>query len=210
MLPIDVLVRHFNSVFNRLTDPLPVVFCSAFFVPSDPALDPLFTLSELEVAFRKLSNSTAPGVTGIGNDVLKELYRLPGGPEFFLDMFNACLESGNLPDPWRCTEIFLLYKGKGDPRDPGSYRRIALMESTLKLYERLLFARLSTWAFSRGLIPDSQFGFRPRSSTLDAVFVFVTLITKYVLLQNNFLYTCLIDFQKAFPSVNRAQLLTKL
>ncbi len=210
VLPVDVLVKHFNAVFNRTTDPVPAVFCSAFFLPSDPALDPLFTLSELEAAFRKLTGGTAPGVTGIGNDVLKELYRLPGGPEFFLDMFNACLDSGSLPDPWRCTEIFLLYKGKGELTDPGSYRGIALMESTLKLYERLLFARLSTWAFFHGLIPDSQFGFRPRSSTLDAVFVFSTLIVKYVLLQNTPLYTCLIDFQKAFPSVNRAQLLAKL
>ncbi len=125
-------------------------------------------------------------------------------------MFNACMECGSVPYPWRCTEIFLLYKGKGELIDPGSYRGIALMESTLKLYERLLFARLSVWAFSRGLIPDNQFGFRPRSSTLDAVFVFVSLVTKYVLLQGSQLFTCLVDFQKAFPSVNRSQLLAKL
>jgi hypothetical protein len=187
-----------------------MVFCSNFFLASDPVLDNLFTLSKLEVAFCSLDRGTAPGVTGIGNDVLKDLYRLPGGPEFFLDMFNTCMESGDLPYPWRCTEIFLLYKGKGELTDPGSYRGIALMESTLKLDERLLFARLSVWAFSRGLIPDSQFGFRPRSSTLDAVFVFSSLVTKYVLLQGTQLYTCLVDFQKAFPSVNRAQLLQKL
>jgi hypothetical protein len=210
VLPIDVLVSHFTAVFNRQSDPVPMVFCSNFFAPSDVVLDGLFTLSELEVAVNALDRGTAPGVSGIGNDVLKELFRLPGGPGFFLDMFNACMESGVIPDPWRCTEIFLLFKGKGELTDPGSYRGIALMESTLKLYERLLFARLSVWAASRGLIPDSQFGFRPRSSTLDAVFVFVTLVTKYVLIQGSQLFTCLVDFQKAFPSVNRAQLLFKL
>jgi hypothetical protein len=96
---------------------------------------------------------------------------LPGGPQFFTNLFNACLEGGRLPDLWRCTEIFLIYKGKGDVADPGSYRGIALMESCLKVYEKLLYNRLSSWAHSRGLIPDCQFGFRPRSSTLDAVFV---------------------------------------
>jgi hypothetical protein len=139
-----------------------------------------------------------------------DVFRLPGGAAFFLNLFNACLEGGSLPDLWRCTEIFLLYKGKGDLANPGSYRGIALMESALKLYERLLYNRLSVWARSRGLIPDCQFGFRPRSSTLDAVFVFYTLLAKYVSVMGSNLFVCLIDFQKAFPSVNRAQLLCKL
>jgi hypothetical protein len=84
------------------------------------------------------------------------------------------------------------------------------MESTLKLYEKLLFNRLMPWASARNLLPDCQFGFRPRSSTLDAVFVIFALVTKYVLVQGGCLYTALIDFQKVFPSVNRAQLLAKL
>jgi hypothetical protein len=161
----------------------------------------------LEAAVRELDRGTAPGVTGIGNDVLLELFRLPGGSSFMLSLYNACFDSGSLPDLWRCTEIFLLYKGKGDITSPGSYRGIALMESSLKLYERLLFNRLSVWAKSRGMIPDCQFGFRPRSSTLDAVFVFFTLLTKYVVIRGASLFVCLIDFQRAFPSVNRAQLL---
>ncbi len=84
------------------------------------------------------------------------------------------------------------------------------MESMLKIYERLLFRRLSMWARSRGLIPDCQFGFRPCSSTLDAVFVFFALLVKYVIVQGSSLFVCLVDFQKAFPSVNDAQLLSKL
>ncbi len=210
VLPIDILVSHFSAVFNRVADPVPMVFCEHDFAVSDLELDSLFTSDELEFSVRELDRGTAPGVTGIGNDILKDLYRLPGGSEFFLGLFNACLEGGVLPEQWRCTEIFLLYKGKGDLADPGSYRGIALMESMLKLYERLLFHRLSRWAHARGLIPDCQFGFRPRSSTLDAVFVFFSLIVKYVWVRGEKLFVCLIDFQKAFPSVNRALLLHKL
>jgi hypothetical protein len=153
-----------------------MVFCDRDFAVEDEAMDELFTEGELETAMRALDRGTAPGVTGIGNDVLLDLYKLPSGPLFFLNLFNACLVGGRLPDLWRCTEIFLLYKGKGDIASPGSYRGIALMESMLKVYERLLFGRLSIWARSRGLIPDCQFGFRPRSSTLDAVFVFFSLV----------------------------------
>jgi hypothetical protein len=35
--------------------------------------------------------------------------------------------------------MFLLYKGKGDPLIPNSYRAIALLDGFLKVYERLLF-----------------------------------------------------------------------
>jgi hypothetical protein len=60
------------------------------------------------------------------------------------------------------------------------------------------------------VIPDSQFGFRAGAGTLDAVFVFFTLVLKYFGLQGLCLFVALIDFQKAFPSVNRAWLIEKL
>jgi hypothetical protein len=209
VLPIDALVGHFRAVFNRASDPIPLVFVDDS-VPTDDPIDSPFTLEELDSAMGLLSRGTAPGATGIGNDILLDLYRLEGGPAFFLNLFNACLLGEQLPDIWCCTEIFLLYKGKGLASDPNSYRGIALMDSSLKLFERLLFARLSSWAVANDLIPDVQFGFRARSSTLDAVFVFFTLVAKVVGLQGRQLFVALIDFQKAFPSVNRALLLDKL
>jgi hypothetical protein len=208
-LPIDVLAHHFVSVFNRQADPVPMVFSECFEV-QDEHLDSPLVLSEVESAFRALDRGMAPGASGVGNDVLIDLFRLPGGPNFFLCLFNACFLSGSLPAAWRCTEIFLLYKGKGCLSDPNSYRGIALMESALKILERILHARLSRWAFARSLIPDCQFGFRPRAGTLDAVFVLYTLLVKYVLVKRSRLFVALIDFQKAFPSVNRALLLDKL
>jgi hypothetical protein len=209
-LPIDTLVHHFCSVFNREGDPVPVVFCDPFPSEEDSDLDAPFSLEELEGAVRGLSRGTAPGTTGVGNDVLISLFHLPGGPEFFLALFNACLEGAELPHIWRCTEIFLLYKGKGLLTDPGSYRGIALMDSSLKLYEKLLYARLAPWASARSLIPDCQFGFRAGAGTLDAVFVLFSLIWKYANVLKSPLFAALIDFQRAFPSVSRSLLIAKL
>ncbi len=208
-LPVDTLVHHFQSVFNRTGDAVPFVFAEPGSV-GDDVLDPCFSMEELESAFGQLARGTAPGTTGIGNDVLRSLFTVPGGPDFFLCLFNACLEGAELPSVWRCTEVFLLYKGKGLVTDPGSYRGIALMDSSLKLFERLLYARLAPWAARRDLIPDCQFGFRARAGTLDAVFVFLTLIWKYVTVKRSRLFVALIDFAKAFPSVNRALLVQKL
>jgi hypothetical protein len=187
-LPIDVLVQHFSAVFNRSTDPVPVVFCDNFEEIRDELLDPLFTLTELDRAFSALHHGMAPGASGIGNDVILDLYRVEGGPTFFLHLFNACFSGGTLPLAWRCTEIFLLYKGKGSLTDPNSYRGIALMESTLKVFERLLYGRLSIWARQKELIPECQFGFRARAGTLDAIFVLFTVITKYVVAKGSRLF----------------------
>lgn len=209
-LPIDTLVRHFCAVFNRTLDPIPVVFGSSH-PAEDDGLDRLFDLDELEAAVRDLLGGTAPGPTGIGNDVLKTLHSLPDGPTFLLNLFNACLLGAELPRVWRCcTEIFLLYKGKGAVSDPGSYRGIALMESSLKLYERPLYTRLVSWAVKKELIPPCQFGFRSGAGTLDVVFVFMSLIFKYVGGRRSSLFVALINFQKAFPSINWALLIEKL
>jgi hypothetical protein len=154
-----------------VSDPVPVVF-SGHSPCKDEKLDKPFDVEELESALRELSRGTAPGSTGIGNNILLDVSKLPGALDFMLNLFNACLEGAELPVIWRCTEIFLLYKGKGLLTDPGSYRGIALMDSCLKLYERLLYARLAPWAASRGIIPDCQFGFRAGAGTMDAIFVF--------------------------------------
>ena len=103
---------------------------------------------------------------GPGNYVLLSLVKLPEGLDLFLYIFNACFESGTLPDPWRVSEIFILFKGKGNVLDPNSYHGIALLDSCFKLHERLLYHWLKTWAFANELILHSQFGFRPRQEPL--------------------------------------------
>lgn len=52
---------------------------------------------------------------------------------------------------------------------------------------------------------DAQFGFRPGLSTVDAIFVFQSLISK-TLCNKKRLYCCFVDFQKAFDSINRCKL----
>jgi hypothetical protein len=66
--------------------------------------------------------------------------------------------------------MFVLYKGKG-PIDAGdSYRAISLTDIIGKLFERVIFARALCWFETSAYAKLPQFGFRPRSSTQDAVF----------------------------------------
>jgi hypothetical protein len=135
---------------------------------------------------------------------------VPGVKKFLLDLFNSCLLGGSIPAAWGKCEMFLMYKGKGDPLLPNSYRAIALLDCFLKLYERLLFHRLDTWSRSLALIPPAQFGFRPRSGTLDAIFVLNKILERFVLRGSGLVFAALIDFKSAFPSVDRSLLFNKL
>jgi hypothetical protein len=90
--------------------------------------------------------------------------------------FTRCLDVGKVPAVWNTAEMFVLYKGKG-PIDQGdSYRAISLTDIVGKLFERVIFARVMTWFEASDLASLPQFGFRPRSSTHDAVFCLKSVI----------------------------------
>jgi hypothetical protein len=208
-LPVDALCAHFSNLFNRDSDVISLPFVYPF-LPFSEELDVRFTMAELEVALGELRTGSAPGPSGVGNDVILGLTNLPGFKRLLLNLFNGCLEGGSIPAAWSHCEMFILYKGKGDPLLPASYRAIALLDSFFKLYERLLCRRLVAWANAREIIPAAQFGFRSGSSTLDAVFCFWKLIFRYVTVKKGFLFAALIDFKSAFPSVDRNLLFKRL
>ena len=53
------------------------------------------------------------------------------------------------------------------PNDVKSYRPISLLPVISKLFEKLLLKRLKPIIEERKLIPDYQFGFRQKHSTID-------------------------------------------
>ena len=64
--------------------------------PSDVALYvPLFQISELKLAAKRLESEKAPSPGGIPNEVLRATIREK--PQLILDLFNTCLERGHFP-----------------------------------------------------------------------------------------------------------------
>jgi hypothetical protein len=121
---------------------------------------------------------------------------------FFFFSFNLCFSLATAPTQWLISHAdFLLYKGKGDPMDPSSYRYISLLSVFSKVYEQILYFRLLNWAGSNGTLSDNQFGFRKKRSTLDLVFIFRQLLKKYVFSRGVPIYLVFIDMERAFPSV---------
>ena len=56
-------------------------------------------------------------------------------------MFNRILETDKMPDEWRESVLVPIYK-KGDVQSCTNYRGIKLMSHTMKMWERVVEARL--------------------------------------------------------------------
>ncbi len=214
-IPPDTLVNHFEGVMAPKDNAH-----AAIIPPFVPTLGPLtvseasfgndFSTAELDAAVSKINMSSAPGPDGVTPRLAKDLFNFRPFFMFFLIFVNYCLVAGWVPIAWRMSEIFILYKGKGDPTSADSYRGIALCSILAKVYERMLLNRLSRWWHMSFRSKDSQFGFRLGSSTLDAVFVLRNLVN-FVCKKNRVpLHAAFIDLRKAFPSVARGAMFERL
>ena len=68
-----------------------------------------------------------------------------------------------------------IYKEKGDIQDCGNYRGIKLMPHTMKIYERVIEARIRY----ETNVSEEQFGFMPERGTTDAIFILRQVMEKY-------------------------------
>ena len=97
------------------------------------------------------------------------------GVEFLVKFFNKILRGEKIPDEWRRSVLVPLYKDKGDIKECGNYRGIKLMSHTMKLWERVIEARVR----KEVTIAEQQFGFMPGRSTTDAIFCLRMLLEKW-------------------------------
>ena len=78
-----------------------------------------------------------------------------------------------------------------------------------KLFSAAINSRLTKFVEDRKIIGEEQAAFREGYSTLDHAFVLNELINLY-LHENKRLYCCFIDYQKAFDTIERSALWSKV
>ena len=125
-------------------------------------------------------------------------------------LFNLILQSGFFPSSW-CQGIITPIFKSGNKQDPLNYRGICINSCLGKFFTSILNNRLKNFVLDEEILHEAQIGFLPNHRTSDHIFTSRTLIDKYVkqVLKGK-LYTCFIDFKKAFDSVWRDSLLYKL
>ncbi len=170
-------------------------------------LDFSITENEIIKSIKKLKNRKSPGPDLIVNEMLKygQHILLP----CITKIFNRVLQSGIYPDNWSSGFVIPIHK-KGDPKDPNNYRGITLTSCLGKLFNAVLNNRLDEFITKNKLVHENQIGFSKRSRTSDHIFVLKTLIDKITKRDKGVLYTCFVDFHKAFDTVSHAGLFYKL
>uniref|UniRef100_A0A146LJ44 Putative RNA-directed DNA polymerase from transposon X-element n=1 Tax=Lygus hesperus TaxID=30085 RepID=A0A146LJ44_LYGHE len=185
---------------------LPAASDDAMLEPGCSLDDPI-SEDELNRAISRTKVNKAPGEDSIPNELLRALprcWRLE-----LLRVFNKILSTGQVPESWGRIKLHLLYK-KGAKEDPSNYRGLALLNTSVKLFTSILADRLSAWVEERSLLPDEQAGFRAGRSCLDQVFCLHTIAAMMRMRKSQSLVTIMIDFRRAFDSVDHGLLWRKL
>ena len=208
-IPLEEWKLFYTTLYQ--THPTPTCLPSAF-PPSEQASELLkpFTLAELDFALSK-QRSSAPSLEHISPVDCRELN--PQLAPILLKIFNAIL-SGDVqfPSEWLSSVFFFLHK-KGSTTSPSNYRSLAIENPLLKIFMWLLNRRLTDFLESSNLLPMYQFGFRKKRSAPSAVYLLQQSILGAFLQQSSRekkVFSCFVDFKKAFDLVNREILFDKM
>ena len=157
------------------------------------------SVAEVRTAMRRMMKGKALGL----DKILVEAWQCLGnrGIEFLTRLFNRLLRGGKMPDEWKKSVLVPFYKGKGDIKECGNYCGIKLMSHTMKLWERVIAARLR----KEVRVVEQQFGFMPGRSSTDTIFSLWMLLEKWKEGQKG-VHCVFVDLKKAYDRVPREEL----
>jgi ribonuclease HI len=163
---------------------------------------------EIHEAILRASPYKAPGPDGLPAVVWKMLW--PQLSDHVTALFQASIQCGHFPHPWRSARILPLRKpDKDNYRRAKAYRPISLLATLGKILESVLAERISYLDETYGLLPKCHFGARKQRSTIDALQlatedIYQAWKRKHVVTMLSF------DLKGAFNGVNKDVLLQRL
>ena len=105
---------------------------------------------EIEDSIRNLKNNKAKGFDNISNEYIKHSINI--FMPLYVKLFNLILNTGKIPKAWGYGIIHPIYKKKGDPKNPESYRPITLTSALGKVFTSIIDTRLRNFANSQETI----------------------------------------------------------
>ena len=170
-------------------------------------LDYLISEKEISKCIKELKNKKSSGCDSVLNEMLKY------GHYYLLQplkkLFNLVLCSSKYPSLWSFGTITPLHK-KGSISDPSNYRGITISSCIGKLFNKILNNRLVEFLQKRDILCKEQIGFIKGNRTTDHMFILKNLIDRHTHKGASPLYTCFVDFRRAFDTVWHDGLFYKL
>ena len=114
--------------------------------------------------------------------------------EKLTELFHCMWRKEAIPQEFKDASIIHLYKRKGNPQVCDNHRGISLLSIDGKILAKILLNRMNVHLDQKGLIPESQCGFRKDTARQ---------LQEKCQEQNVDLYMRFVDLTKAFDKVSR-------
>lgn len=147
-----------------------------------------------------MGNNTAPGDDKLPADWIKHLN--VEGMNKLLRLFKLIYDSGKFPLDF-VRSIFYHLPKKRNAKPCDKHRVISVTRHAAKMFSENYVASYTNTAIGNE-ISDFQMGFKSGMGTREAIFT-LTCIFERSLANNQKVYACFIDYQKAFNSLNHDQ-----
>ncbi|XP_053593741.1 uncharacterized protein LOC128667485 [Microplitis demolitor] len=190
---IDSL-RRFNNTHTNFSKTNPAHYPTL----NQDTSNYLHTYIQVALTLKTAKNKTSSGIDNIPMIVLKHLPT--SVVKDYTIILNNCFNHSYYPTRWKKAKVIPIKKKDKDHSKPASYRPISLTVNISKIFEKLIKTQLMTHVNNNNILPDQQYGFRARHSTVHAINKFASDINRH-LLNGKLVGTALIDLEKAFDSV---------
>ena len=207
---LNILIKHFKNLFfegstqndlNNINETINNEIRQKF-----ESLNSEVAEEEVRKGIQNLKCKKSPGDDQILNEMIKCTNK--EGIRLITKLFNTILDLGYFPKEWNYGLLKLIHKG-GDTDDENNYRAITLNSCLGKLFCSILHNRLYPLLENEVIFCKEQAGFRKNHRTTDHIFLLRKIVKTYIS-QNKYLYTCFVDFSKAFDSIWREGLIKKI
>src|SRR5882672_1075449 len=127
------------------------------------------SLEEITEAIKQAPNKKATGYSNISYEILK--YLGPIALENITNLFNYLLEQNKIPPSWKLGIIIPILKKLEVHGEIESYRPITLLESTRKIFTRIIIKRLYKIIIENNLLNGINVGFMPSKRATNVGFI---------------------------------------
>lgn len=211
---IKLISENFNNYFASVGSQLASALRTdgpADVDDADHAVQAVFALrpvtqTELFEIVASMRGNSAAGYDGIPSKLVKFNVDLLIQP--LLHIVNLSISSAKFPTSFKIAKVVPIFKS-GQKDIASNYRPISLLGAVSKILEKCVKIQLVHYLEKEQIISDAQFGFRETISTSHALFYITKFISEQINSKKRVLLTFL-DLAKAFDSIDRQKLLTKL